>query len=285
MFDREEGVMKATLAQLKPERRALEANVKTASEVIRQNADSDLVIFAETYLCGYVLDAVEELAITPEGEELAPLRSACAETSTAAIVGFAEALPGGGVANSALCIGERGEIVHVYRKTHLFGRERTAFVPGDSLEPVLLAGRRIGLMICFDMEFPEVARTLAKRGADTLVTISANWHPLGPDHATAARARALENGLPLLYVNLIDEQDGFRFVGESRVVDPEGKVLEQAGDQPQLLHASVEVSERSNPELHYLNFLREELYEHQWTPEGPRLSSSSPENSSVPTRL
>jgi hypothetical protein len=69
------------------------------------------------------------------------------------------------------------------------------------------------------------------------------------------------------------------------VVDPEGKVLKQAGDQPQLLHASVEVSERSNPELHYLNFLREELYEHQWTPEGPRLSSSSSENSSVPTRL
>jgi predicted amidohydrolase len=263
MFDREEAVVKATLAQLIPQRRAVEANVRTASEVIRKNADSDLVIFAETYLCGYDLGVMEELAITTEGEELAPLRNACADTSTAAIVGFAEALPGGGVANSALCIGEGGEIVHVYRKTHLFGRERTAFVPGDSLEPVLLAGRRIGLMICFDMEFPEVARTLAKRGADTFVTISANWHPLGPDHATAARARALENGIPLLYVNLIGEEDGMRFVGESRVVDSEGKVSEQAGDQPQLLHASVEKSGHSNPELHYLDFLREELYEHR----------------------
>jgi predicted amidohydrolase len=264
--------MKATLAQLKPERRAVEANVRTASGVVAQHSDSDLVIFPETYLCGYDLDVMEELAITPEAVELAPLRSACADARTAAIVGFAEALPGGGVANSALCIGEGGEVVHVYRKTHLFGRERIAFVPGDSLAPVALAGRRIGLMICYDMEFPEVARTLAKRGADTLVAISANWYPLGPDHSTATRARALENGLPLLYVNLIGEEDGLllgeedglRFVGESRVVDPEGMVLEEAGDQPQLLSATVpEGSERSRPELRYLNFLREDLYEHR----------------------
>ena len=58
----------------------------------------------------------------------------------------------------------------------------------------------MGPMICFDVEFPEVARTLARRGADVLVTISANMEPLGPDHDTAASARALENGLPHLYV-------------------------------------------------------------------------------------
>jgi predicted amidohydrolase len=54
-------------------------------------------------------------------------------------------------------------VAGVYRKTHLFGEERERFVPGDSLAPVELAGRRLGPMICFDVEFPEVARTLARR--------------------------------------------------------------------------------------------------------------------------
>jgi predicted amidohydrolase len=89
-------------------------------------------------------------------------------------------------------------------------------------------------MICFDVEFPEVARTLARRGADMLVTISANMEPFGPDHDTAARAQALENGLPHLYVNLVGEVDPNRFTGNSQVVDLEGRVLLRAGGKPQL---------------------------------------------------
>jgi predicted amidohydrolase len=155
----------------------------------------------------------------------------------------------------------QGTVAGVCRKTHLFGEDRERFVPGDSLAPVELAGRRLGPMICFDVEFPEVARTLARRGADALVTISANMEPWGPDHDTAASARAVENGLPYPYVNLVGEEGLNRFTGSSQVVDPEGRVLLRARGEPQLLLAKVGEGGRSDPRLRYLDLMRDELYE------------------------
>ena len=63
-------------------------------------------------------------------------------------------------------------------------------------------------MICFDVEFPEVARSLAKAGANLLVTVSANMDPFGRDHDVFATARALENGVPHLYVNQVGRGRG-----------------------------------------------------------------------------
>ena len=117
----------------------------------------------------------------------------------------------------------------VYRKTHLFGAEREAYLAGDSLAPIVLGGRTLGVMVCFDMEFPEVARTLAVQGADLLVTISANPSPFELDHDLFARARALENGLPHVYVNRVGEESGFRFAGRSLALDPDAAPLAEAG--------------------------------------------------------
>ncbi len=90
----------------------------------------------------------------------------------------------------------------VYRKANLFGAaERSAFVEGGELVVADVGGHRLGLLICFDVEFPETARALAAAGAKLLVTIAANMEPYGPDHALAARARALDNRRPHVYVN------------------------------------------------------------------------------------
>lgn len=261
--------MNAVLAQLEPVRRDLAANVRKASEVVGRNAGADLVLFPELFLSGYDLEVVEDFAVDPEGDELAPIRHACADADVAAIVGCAEALPCGGVANSAIFVDARGNVAGRYRKTHLFGEEKERFVVGDSLNPVELAGRRLGPMICFDMEFPEVARTLARRGADVLVTISANMEPFGPDHDTAARARALENGVPHLYVNLVGEEDPNRFTGSSQAIDPDGRVLLRAEAEPQLVLVKVGESGRSDPRVRYLDLMRNDLYE-----VGPRIGRS-----------
>ena len=114
--------------------------------------------------------AARDRARRPRGGR-APSRGRAA--STAIVVGAAERVAAG-VANSALCIDSAGELAGVYRKTHLFGAEQEAYVPGDSLSTITLGTRTLGVMICFDMEFPEVARTLAAQHADLLVTISAN---------------------------------------------------------------------------------------------------------------
>ena len=105
-----------------------------------RSAGSDLVIFPELFLSGCDLEVVEALAVDPEGDELAPVRDACARVGVAAIVGCAEALPCGGVANSAVFVDAGGNGAGSYCKTHLFGEERERFVPGDSLAPWNLPG-------------------------------------------------------------------------------------------------------------------------------------------------
>ena len=141
--------------------------------MLAESAASDLVVLPELFLSGYQLEDVEPLAIELDGPEVGALRAAARAASTAIVVGAAERVAAG-VANSALCIDSAGELAGVYRKTHLFGAEQEAYVPGDSLSTITLGTRTLGVMICFDMEFPEVARTLAAQHADLLVTISAN---------------------------------------------------------------------------------------------------------------
>jgi predicted amidohydrolase len=163
--------------------------------------------------------------------------------------------------NSAVFVDAGGTVAGVCHKTHLFGQERERFVPGDSLAPMELAGRHLGPMICFDVEFPEVAHTLARRGADVLVTISANMEPCDPDPDTAASARALGNGLPHPYVNLVGEEGLNRFTGGSQVVDLEDRVLLRARGEPQLLLTKVGEGGPSDRRLRYLDLMRDELYE------------------------
>src|SRR5581483_5398409 len=103
--------------------------------------------------------------------------------------------------------------------------ERAVFRPGAELVLVPLAGRLVGPLICFDVEFPEPARALAAAGAELLVTLSANMEPYGDEHEVATRARALENRVPHLYANSVGTIGPNRFVGRSRSVDAGGQVL------------------------------------------------------------
>lgn len=248
------------LAQLEPRPRDVPANVARASELLAASAGAGLVVLPELFLCGYELRDVGPLALDLHGAEVGRLREAARAAGTALVVGAAERV-GGGVANSALCIDGTGELAGVYRKTHLFGAEHDAYVPGDGLGTVALAGRTVGPMICFDMEFPEVARSLARRGADLLVTISANSPPFELDHDLFARTRALENGLPHVYVNRVGEEDGLSFSGGSLAVDPDAAVLASAGaDGEQVLEADVGAPGRRDARTRYLELLRDPLY-------------------------
>ena len=253
--------MQVTLAQLAPRPREVRANLKRAREVVGASAESELVVFPELFLSGYQLRDAEPLALELNGPELAELRAAAGDARTAVIVGAAERW-NGAVANSAVCIDASGELAGVYRKTHPFGPERGVYAAGDELLTVELGGRVLGLMICFDMEFPEVGRTLARRGADMLVTISANSSPYEIDHAVFARARALENGLPHVYVNRVGEEDGLAFCGGSLAVDPDARTLAEAGHEGEAtVGAELGAPGRRDPETSYLDRLRGELYD------------------------
>src|ERR687893_1312795 len=223
-------MVRIALAQLSPHLREPEANIDTVRRVVAQHPEADLIAFPELFLSGYTVTDVDELAVRQDAPELESLADVAREHSTALIVGAAERVSDG-VANSAICVDERGDLVAVYRKVQLYGGDESdAFVAGDELLVVELCGVKVGLMICFDVEFPEVARALARAGAELLVTISANMEPFGNDHAVFTSARALENGLPHAYVNQVGPgEKNLTFVGGSTVVSPDGEIYAQAG--------------------------------------------------------
>lgn len=127
---------------------------------------------------------------------------------------------------AALVADARGAVLGTYRKVHLWGAgERGAFVPGDSAPLVVdVAGLRVGVALCFDVEFPESARAAALAGAQLLAV------PTAMDDAHVARvllpARALENGMVVAYAN--HSGDAEPFCGESVVLGADGRVLARA---------------------------------------------------------
>jgi predicted amidohydrolase len=252
--------MRVTLAQLSPHPRDVAANLDRLVGLVGDHRTSELLVVPELYLSGYQLSEVEPLAVELDGPEVDRLRNVAGDADLALIAGVAEKTAGG-IANSALCIDRSGELAGVYRKTHLFGAENDVYTPGDRLSVVSLCGRRVGVMICFDLEFPEVARTLAARGADMMVTVSANSPPFEADHDLFARARALESGLPHVYVNRVGVEDGLSFCGGSLAVDPDARVLAEAGPEGEwVLAAGIGPPLRRDPRTRYLEQLRADLY-------------------------
>lgn len=248
--------LKIVLAQLNPRLRGTEENLERLREVVAANPGVDLIAFPELFLGGYTVDAVEELAVEAGGPELESICALAREHSTALVFGAAERRDGG-VANSAFCVDEGGDVAGVYRKIQLFGTEKEAFVAGDGLLLVDLCGIPTGVMICFDVEFPEIARSLARSGAELLVTISANMEPFANDHAVFASARALENGLPHAYVNQVGPGENLIFTGESALVSADGEVLGRAGSSEEsVLVVELPLPAKSSTRESYLDELR-----------------------------
>lgn len=228
--------VRVLLAQLAPRTHDVAANVVTACRLLDEHPDADLAVFPELYVQAYALKGLAPLEA--DGPPLEPLTAAAARHGTAVVAGVAERAPDhlvrrapaagtGAAANAALCIDESGAIVASYRKVHLFGAESRYFVAGEEYIVVPLAGTRVGPLVCYDLEFPEPARALAVAGAELLVTVSANMDPYAEDHALFLRVRALENGLPHVYVNCVGREGRLRFCGGSAVVDAGGRVLAQ----------------------------------------------------------
>jgi predicted amidohydrolase len=258
------------LAQLSPRLRQTKANIETIGKIVVEHPSADLIVFPELFLSGYTLSDIDELAVHLDGPELKMVADMARESSTALIFGAPERVSGG-ITNSAFCVDEQGTIAAVYRKAQLYGGEESeAFIAGNELLIVELCGLKMGLMICFDIEFPEVARSLARAGAEMLVTISANMEPFGNDHAVFISARALENGLPHVYVNQVGPVEKLTFVGGSTVVSPDGEIYAQASSSEEEMLSVRLLLVKSNLREDYLSQLRSPMPKVKAVPSGAR---------------
>ncbi|HET8526682.1 MAG TPA: nitrilase-related carbon-nitrogen hydrolase, partial [Actinomycetota bacterium] len=138
---------------------------------------ADVVLFPELILAaGYSLgENFRKVAETPDGPNMRRFRDRARLHGVNGIVGFAEPGSGGRIHNSAAFIDRRGEVVSVYRKSHLFVATESFFAPGSQLPVFDTDVGRVALPICYDLEFPEPARVLGLQGAEVLFTMTAHW--------------------------------------------------------------------------------------------------------------
>ena len=219
----------------------LERIAAFAAEAARGGAD--LVLFPEAAMAGGGPGA----DLTPFAEPLdGPFVAGLAETARkngiAVVAGMFEPGDAGRVYNTVVAVGPDGALLGSYRKIHLYDafgdRESDRIQPGDGRTMVFpLAGLNVGVMTCYELRFPEMARHLAERGADLLL-LPAAWvrGPLKELHwETLARARAIEDTVYVAACGQVSE----RYCGLSAIYDPMGVALVSAGETEELVSGEV----------------------------------------------
>ena len=210
-------------------------------QAVRAKAQgADILLLPEMYLSGYNLTPqdAQRHAITQDG--LATAQDIARSLSLALVFGYPEQV-GGGIANSAVLIGPDGAVLLNYRKAHLFGpMEREIFKETGAAFPVAtLHGQKIGLLICYDIEFPEAARRLALAGADIILIPTALSEPYEGVPTHIIPARAYENQVYIAYANHSGAENGLSYIGLSNICGPDGARLAMAGAGEELLFAET----------------------------------------------
>ena len=206
-------------------------------------AGADLLVLPECILTGYVFpdrDAARAGAIRTNGKELRAFSDAVVAAGIHAVVGFLEQ-SGSSLYNTAALIGPDGPIGH-YRKSHIPPLGVDHFVRrGASAATVFDTSiGRIGVAICYELRFPESARSLALAGADVIAQ-PANIAVGGPEIVVDlfTRVRACENSVYLAVANRCDSEGPYRFCGKSSLVAPSGEFLQRAARGPELIVAEA----------------------------------------------
>ncbi|MEH7252551.1 carbon-nitrogen hydrolase family protein [Neobacillus niacini] len=146
--------------------------------------------------------------------------------------------------NTTVFINRAGELVHSYRKTHLYDafsyKESDTIIPGENPYKVVETEfGKIGLMVCYELRFPEIARQFALQEGDVLI-VPAGWMagPMKEDHwQTLIRARAIENTMFICGANLV----GVEFTGRSMIVDPMGVVIASGGEEEGIIITDIDL--------------------------------------------
>lgn len=224
-----------------------EANADRAIDELRRLARDavQLAVLPECFLTGYCVDSDDEardIAIPRDHPALRRVEAAAGETGVFAVLGFAER--GGDKLYNTVALFEPCAKPRYYRKTHLpfLGYDRFS-TPGDEL-PLFETGLgTIGVQICFDQRLPEPTRALALAGAE-LILIPTNW-PVGAENSADIMciARAAENRVWVVTADRVGVENGFTFLGRSKIIAPSGAVVAAAGADEEVLVADIDLAE------------------------------------------
>jgi len=228
-------------------------NIENIKRIIKQakKREADLVAFPELALTGYVVrDRAYELAEpVPAGPSVRQIEDIAKKENIHIILGMIErsAKASAVLHNTALLIGPKGFIgkyQKMYLPTHSVFEEKRYFRPGYQTPVFETEIGKLGMIICYDVYFPEVTRVLSLKGAKLIVCISASPSVRRGFFETLTAARAIENSVFVAFVNLVGIEDGLQFWGGSRIIAPSGNLISQAKyDEDDLTTAKISYSD------------------------------------------
>lgn len=255
---------KIYLAQMAPVLNDKNQNINKMHDFIKRayEQNADLILFPELALTGYFTrEKTRELAENLQGRSIRAIQEYARTYNMMIVFGFPE-LIGRDVYDSAVVINHDGEILGAYQKIHLWDEETEYFSYGENFCVWDTHIGKIGIMICFDTEFPETARLLALQGAQLILAPTANMPPFENTQRLQIPCRAIENQVFVATTNRVGSEESTRFFGESAAADPSGNLLVRADQTESGYLVEFELDDickaREKPD--YLNDRRPELY-------------------------
>jgi omega-amidase len=238
--------MKVAAAQISCALGDFDANLRKIQEfaALAKKSGVELIVFPEMTDTGYSMPIIQTHARKWKDGAVVDLQKIAKGNSIAIVAGISDR-EDDSIFNAQALINANGELLAKYRKTHLVTAapldERVCLSPGNEFVVSKLSQFNIGLSICYDLRFPEMARTLVvKHGANVIVNSSA-WPVVRAEHLRIlAVARAVENQSYFIIANHLGTDDGVTFCGSSLIVDPSGKILASASpDREEFIAAEI----------------------------------------------
>lgn len=244
--------LKLTIAQISSKNGDKSYNIHVMAQIAKDAsaANSDLLVFPELSLTGYVCrDFFYQLAEPIDGPSVKTLCQVAEQNDLTIIFGMPlQSTVKGTLHNSAVVITPDGSVASynkLYLPAHAVFEESRYFRPGDEVKTLEVKKKcRIGLTICYDVYFPEIYRLLTLDGAEIIFCIAASPSTRKEYFEILTRARALENGIILVFVNRVGIEDGLRFWGGSHIINSDGEILVKARYYEQeILSTSLDLDE------------------------------------------
>ena len=250
-------------------------NLLKAKELIKKALRDypDIIVLPEMFNCPYDISYFSEFS-EKEGEETWMFLSQIAKKNNTYIVGGS--IPENNnnkIYNTCYIFDKHGKQIGKYRKTHLFdidvenGQyfcESDVLSPGNHTEIVSIEGIDIGILICYDIRFPEISRKLTNDGAKIIIVPAAFNMTTGPLHwELLFRARALDNQIFLIAASQArNHSSNYISYGNSLICDPWGKVLQRISEKEEILSSKINLSEidKVRNQIPVLRHLRKKLY-------------------------
>ncbi|PJI08395.1 MULTISPECIES: carbon-nitrogen hydrolase family protein [Clostridium] len=264
--------IKVSCVQMRPILKDVKTNLEKMTEFIEQvmkkQSNTDLIVFPELITSGYECeDEFYNFAETmQDGLSIKVIGELAKKYNTNIIYGFPErdSNKSNIIYNSSVFIDNSGKAIDTYRKVHLFDTEKKYFTPGSEFPVFDTSFGKIGIMICWDTAFPEVARIYSLKGAE-LIVVSTNWEkPYSDDWDLVTRARAFDNCVYLAAANRIGDDKNLGFFGHSKIVDPLGKPIKELNEEVEgIISAELDLETPKKLRKEYYTFFKDrrpELY-------------------------